>query len=217
MTKPKEISPLFSPAKSIDQFQNLLNYIVGYKESYFLQNRALVYTKVGRVIGKDLKTVLRHVEKTTGVDASLYRYTTLMRRLGLRLSATRSKGYQDYLEELKKNPDESHKFIQTLTINVTDFFRDKEVFYNIQKSLFPGLLESANKRKTRDLRIWSVGCSRGQEPYSLAMLFLEAIRETKQEYKIRILATDVDTQALEKALSGCYSKKEVKNILLTQD
>lgn len=161
---------------------------------------------------KELSQIFSFIEKVTNFDASQYRFSTLMRRLNLRLSATHSSNYREYLLVLKKDPRECRRFIQTLTINVTDFFRDKDVFLFIKKNYFPQLTKSADKRKKRTISIWSMGCSRGQEPYSLAMLWHEFLGSKINDYKIKIQATDVDGEALIKAKSGLYTPKETTNL-----
>jgi len=167
------------------------------------------------LLDKDVTLLLSKIEKATGFDASQYRFSTLMRRLNLRLSATRSSNYREYMRVLKKDPEECQKFIKTLTINVTDFFRDKEVFLFLKKNFFPQLIETADKRKRRTLSIWSMGCSRGQEPYSLAILWHEFLGSKINDYNIKILATDVDGEALIRAKSGLYTPRETANLSKT--
>lgn len=164
------------------------------------------------MVDKDLRLLLSAIEKSTGFDASQYRFSTLMRRLKLRLSATHSTNYHDYIKFIRKDPSECQRFIQTLTINVTDFFRDKEVFLFLKKNYFTQLIARADKRKSRTLSLWSMGCSRGQEPYTLAILWHEFLGSRINDYKIIIQATDVDPEALIKAKSGLYTPKETANI-----
>ena len=164
------------------------------------------------MLDKELRQIFSTIEKVTGFDASQYRFSTLMRRLNLRLSATHSSNHREYLVVLKKDPMECQRFIQTLTINVTDFFRDKEVFLFVKNNHFPQLIERADKRKRKTLSIWSMGCSRGQEPYSLAILWNEYLGSKINDYKIKIHATDVDGEALIKAKSGLYTPKETANL-----
>lgn len=164
------------------------------------------------MLDKDLRLLLSTIEKSSGFDASQYRFSTLMRRLNLRLSATHSSNYRDYINYIRKDPSECQRFIQTLTINVTDFFRDKEVFLFLKKNYFPLLKARADKRKSRTLSLWSTGCSRGQEPYTMAILWHEFLGSKINDYRITIQATDVDPEALVKAKSGLYTLKETANI-----
>jgi len=164
------------------------------------------------LLDKDLRQLLSVIEKSTGFDASQYRFSTLIRRLNLRLSATHSSNYRDYIKFIRKDPSECQRFIQTLTINVTDFFRDKDVFLFLKKNYFPLLKARADKRKNRSLSLWSMGCSRGQEPYTLAILWHEFLKNKINDYQIKIQATDIDPEALARAKSGFYTPKETANI-----
>jgi chemotaxis protein methyltransferase CheR len=156
--------------------------------------------------------VLKEIDRVKGFDACQYRETTLIRRLGLRLSATKSKNYQDYLKVLKQNPSEIDTFIQTLTINVTDFFRDNDTYQILKKEILPELIQKAAATKRKRILSWSLASSRGQEPYSLAMLFHSVLGEKIKDFDIRILATDLDGVALEKAKCGVYTASDVKNV-----
>ena len=146
------------------------------------------------------------------MDTTLYRESTLKRRLGLRLMATNTKNYKEYLKLLKNDANEYEAFLQTLTINVTDFFRDKDVYVSIKRNILPKLLQKAKARNRKRVRIWSMGCSRGQEPYSLAILFNAILDGGMQDYQIAIHATDLDDIAIQKARTGLYTGNEVKNV-----
>lgn len=156
--------------------------------------------------------VLDHVYKTTGFLAHNYRPTTLKRRLERRLLATQSKNYREYLNYLKRNPSESHKFLNFLTINVTDFFRDKRIFHTLKGKILPDLLNKAVAKKRKRIRIWSIGCSKGQEPYSLAMILNELLENKKNHLKIIIHATDWNKSVLSQAKRAQYEKSEIKNV-----
>ncbi len=159
-----------------------------------------------------LDGILDEIAAITGFDAHDYRPTTLKRRLGLRLSATRSKNYSDYVAYLKKDPLESYRFLDALFITVTDFFRDRAVFSYLEKEVFPGLIRKALAKKKSRLAIWSVGCSQGQEAYSLAMSLDLVMRKIKKRLKISILATDVSQKSLNSARRALYKRAEMKNI-----
>lgn len=164
------------------------------------------------MLANDIKLVLKEIDRVTGFDARLYRESTLKRRLGLRLSATKAQNYTDYLKVLQQDPSEIQTFIQTLTINVTDFFRDNEAYEVLKKDILPELFNHRTPAKRRRLDAWSIACSRGQEAYSLAMLFYSLLGTRIGEFQVRILATDIDGVALEKAKKGEYGASEVENI-----
>jgi len=159
-----------------------------------------------------LDRVVAEIAAITGFNVRDYRPTTLKRRLELRLGATLSKNYRDYLAYLKKEPLEGFRFLDTLFITVTDFFRDQAVFSHLEKKILPGLIEEVSAKKAKKLSVWSIGCSQGQEPYSLAMI-LDLLRGKKRKsLKISILATDVSATSLNQARRALYRRAQIKNI-----
>lgn len=161
---------------------------------------------------KELSRVLEEIERITDFDARMYRNSTLVRRIGLRMQITNSKNYKDYLECLRRDQAEFNKFLEALTINVSDFFRDRWVFRTLRKKILPELFESIKERNQKRIRIWSVGCAKGQEPYSLAILLHEMLNDRISDYQIIIQATDMSREALESAKTGFYSDKEIKSM-----
>jgi chemotaxis methyl-accepting protein methylase len=161
---------------------------------------------------KDLNKVLAQISRVTGFNAREYRPSTLQRRLNWRLQMTDSKDYEEYLAFLKKNSSECYRFLDNFLINVTEFFRDREVFDHLKRKILPDLLRKIEAEKKKRLRIWSIACSKGQEPYSLAVILDEITKRKKRNVEISILATDVSRPALRQAKRGCYKKTEIKNI-----
>jgi len=159
-----------------------------------------------------LDRVAAEIAAITGFNVRDYRPTTLKRRLNLRLSATCSKNYNDYIAYLKKDPVESRRFLDTLFITVTDFFRDRAVFSYLEKEVFPCLIDEASAKKKAQLAIWSVGCSQGQEAYSLAMILDRIRREKGKSLEILILATDVSARSLNQARHALYRRTQIRNI-----
>ena len=161
---------------------------------------------------KKFKSIINLVHKVTGFDARGYRESTLKRRLGRRLLATKSKNYKEYLAFLKKNPSECHSFLDALSINVTDFFRDKTVFLTLKRKILPSMIEKLLSEQRKRMRIWSIACSGGQEPYSLAMTLNEIIENQRKGLKFIIFATDLNEAVLKKTRTARYTKKEIKNV-----
>lgn len=152
------------------------------------------------------------MDRVTGVNPSLYRNSTLKRRLHHRVFATHSKDYQTYLFSLKKNPNECFEFLHTLTINVTEFFRDPKVFQVLKEKILPEMLEELSRKNRTRMRIWSIGCSQGQEPYSLVMILDELISGQKRPVRFIIHATDVNKSILKKAKQGIYKKEDLRQV-----
>ena len=161
---------------------------------------------------QEREKIFRKVKKKTGFDPTLYRKTTLLRRLNYRIFKTGCRNFKEYLKYLDKHNEEYERFIQSLSINVTDFFRDKEVFNAIRKIVIPAVIGAKEKRKS--IRILSMGCATGKEAYSIAILLSEVLKGSLAEYKIRIFATDINKDLLKIARDGKYPKdgiKEIKN------
>lgn len=161
---------------------------------------------------KELLSILDQVYKVTGFDAQYYQPSTLKRRLERRLLATRSKNYREYLVYLKKNPLEYNKFLEALTINVTEFFRDKRIFHTLKRKILPDILEKTAANKKKRIRIWSIGCSKGQEPYSLAIILKEILKNRSNRFQIIIHATDLNNSVIKQAKTARYEKSEIKNV-----
>jgi two-component system CheB/CheR fusion protein len=148
------------------------------------------------------QALLDLLRERTGIDFSLYRQTTIRRRLLRRMALLKQPTLGRYLEYVKENPAELHALAQDALIRVTRFFRDAEAFEALSRRVFPALI-----RKTpveREVRIWAPGCSTGEEAYSLAICFLEAAEQMRSSVSVQIFATDLNEAAVEKARRGVY-------------
>ncbi len=139
-----------------------------------------------------------------------YKPATVQRRIARRMSLTNTLTYADYLKKLRKDHKERIKLTEDLLINITDFFRDPEAFEILEQKIIPNIL--SNLEKDEDVRIWIAGCASGEEAYSLAILFVEALAQKKMNNGIRIFATDIDEQAIKTARKGVYSRN-IENII----
>ncbi|MBI5076625.1 MAG: protein-glutamate O-methyltransferase CheR [Nitrospirae bacterium] len=151
-----------------------------------------------------LKQLLEYVHAMRGIDFSLYRQATISRKLELRLQETKSRDYRKYLSYLKANPDELEVLVRTLTIKVSNFFRNPVVFELLSSEVIPGLVAEFGF-----LKVWSLGCADGEEPYSVAMIIHEFRSQENLSFACHIQATDVDPDAVEKARKGEYSDEEL--------
>jgi len=140
----------------------------------------------------------------TGTDFTQYKSGTLIRRITRRmsLSSATSRHIDEYIKLLSESPEECEALAADLLINVTRFFRDPEVFGFLEHSVLPLLISSHSGE--RPFRIWVAGCSSGEEVWSLAMLVREAIDNDGRNLRLQILASDIDTQAIETARKGRY-------------
>jgi chemotaxis protein methyltransferase CheR len=160
-------------------------------------------------VGFDL--LLRLLREEIGLNLRQYKPNYLKRRIGVRMRATGSADYLQYRQFIKQDPMESQRLINDLTINVTEFFRDQDVYEAIRKDVVPQLIDYKKENRIYSLRAWSAGCATGEEPYSLAILFLSALgkKENTKSWAVRITATDLDDKAIEKARAAKYETAKV--------
>ena len=149
----------------------------------------------------------RVMHAKTNINFGYYRESYLKRRINVRLVATKTKTYSEYVLYLNTNPQEYDLLVNDLTINFTKFFRDSDVYDYLKETLLPKLISS-----TRLLRIWSAGCATGEEPYSLAMLIHEVGKNRLDDCRVTIYASDLDKNALARAKSGEYTERMVQSI-----
>ena len=157
----------------------------------------------------------RIIYRSTGIHLSKKKKTLVISRLSKRLRALNLADFSQYYRYLKENhnsSDELVHMINRITTNKTEFFRERSHFDFLREDLLPHMIKKADKSGiARRLRIWSAGCSTGEEPYSIAMTIQEAFRG-KQGWDIKILATDVDTEVLRKGITGVYSPNKVVDV-----
>jgi two-component system CheB/CheR fusion protein len=151
-----------------------------------------------------LNDIIEQLRKETSHDFRLYKPGTLQRRIERRmgLSNIRLDAMPKYLALLRKDADERDLLAADLLINVTAFFRDPKTFGLLSSTVIPDLVKRHDKEQP--LRVWVVGCSTGEEAYSIAILFLEAIAASKRPIKLQVFASDVDADAVAKAREGIY-------------
>jgi len=158
----------------------------------------------------ELATILHHLNRTTGVDFSVYKMNTIKRRIIRRMLLYKIKTLREYAIMLSEKSAEIDILYQDLLINVTSFFRDTDAHRYLKTTLLPRLLKS--KKLDETLRIWVPACSTGEEPYSIAMMLLEILGNKPDKPNIQIFATDLSTKAISKARIGDYSKQELDSV-----
>jgi two-component system CheB/CheR fusion protein len=155
------------------------------------------------------KKILLLLRNHCGVDFSLYKSATIQRRVTRRMVLSRHNTVEDYARFLQSNDKELDALYSDCLISVTSFFRNLESFDLLQRKVFPRLLK---QRTDEPLRVWVLGCSTGQEAYSLAMVFQESIEKLPRARKLQVFATDLNEALLEKARHGLYAKNLVQDI-----
>ena len=149
-----------------------------------------------------LNRILMLLRSGTGHDFSLYKKSTIGRRIERRMSQHNIENTEIYARYLKEHPPEVHLLFKELLINVTSFFRDTEAFVAMKQDMLPLLLK--NKPEGYVFRVWVAGCATGEEAYSIAILLREIMDETHQEFKTQIYSTDLDEDAIAVARAGIY-------------
>ena len=157
-----------------------------------------------------LDSLLEKVYQDGRHDFREYKRGTVMRRLEKRLHATGARTYQDYMRFLDAHPEEYQKLADDLTIKVSGFFRSPHTFQQVARLVLPELVSDKRSRGERSLRFWSTACARGEEPYSIAILLAEFLRNEMPDFDISIYATDISQQALREAQGGIYSPKDIE-------
>jgi two-component system CheB/CheR fusion protein len=152
----------------------------------------------------DLQNVLELLRQGTGVDFSFYKANTLQRRISRRMVLHRIDELQDYAGILQNDAAEVEALYQDILIHVTSFFRDPETFEAIQAKILPSLFQ--NRSRQEPLRVWTLGCSTGEEAYSMAILLAEAAEAHASSIQMQIFASDLNEAGIEKARAGVYSK-----------
>src|SRR6202030_806867 len=149
-----------------------------------------------------LPDIIALLRTKTVHDFTLYKHGTLERRVERRMAVAAVNTAAEYFDLLHRDANERDRLSRDLLINVTGFFRDAAVFDFLAKSVIPDLVR--DHPLDRPLRIWVAGCSSGEETYSLAMLFHEALTSAQRNIKLQVFASDVDPDAVAQARDGVY-------------
>jgi two-component system CheB/CheR fusion protein len=157
-----------------------------------------------------LLRVSEYLRHRLGHDFSQYKRNTMLRRVQRRMQVVGATTGDEYLERLRTNEEEAALLFRDLLINVTCFFRDEDAFDFLRREVIPELLSGKGASDT--LRIWTPGCSSGEEAYSIAILIAEAMVRMQARPTVQIFATDIDEAMLHKARSASYPQSAVKDV-----
>ncbi|MBN1532953.1 MAG: PAS domain-containing protein [Spirochaetes bacterium] len=149
-----------------------------------------------------LKKIMILLRAQTGHDLSLYKQNTIMRRVERRMAVNQIDMISEYIGHLRKNTEEVDALFRDMLIGVTSFFRDQEAFAILYEHIIPRLF--AGKPGGTAVRIWTAGCSTGEEAYSIAILIQEYLESMKRNLPVQVFATDIDSRAIEIARAGVY-------------
>lgn len=142
--------------------------------------------------------------KLTKIDLNCYKEKQMRRRIDTLATKNHASSYEEYVQMLKKDKDLFEQFVNFLTINVSEFYRNPDQWKLLDENVIPKLIKDHGK----NLKIWSAACSTGDEPYSLAMAFSKFMPLSN----IHIIATDIDKQVLQQAQVGLYNEKSIAGV-----
>lgn len=144
------------------------------------------------------------VLKLTKIDLNYYKEKQMRRRIDTLANKNGAKSYEEYIQMIKSDKEKFEQFVNFLTINVSEFYRNPDQWKLMDQQVIPKLI----KEQRKPIKIWSAACSTGDEPYSLAMAFSKHVPLSD----IKILATDIDKQVIEHAKVGLYSEKSIAEV-----
>jgi two-component system CheB/CheR fusion protein len=159
---------------------------------------------------RTLESLLDYLKRARGFDFSGYKRSSLERRIRKRMHEVEVERYDEYQDYLQVAPDEFTALFDTILINVTGFFRDRPAWDYLAAEIIPWLLDEAPGPEP--IRIWSAACASGEEAYTLAIVFAEALGEEEFRNRVKIYATDVDEDALARARHATFPKDALKSV-----
>ncbi len=154
--------------------------------------------------------IFRLLAGRTGVDFSEYKDSTIRRRLARRMMLAKTTDLSEYVKLLQKNRDEVDLLFETLLINVTEFFRDRDYFDFLRERVLPPLI--SRRMDGTVLRVWVPGCATGEEAYSLAIVIHELLEEQAKVVPVQIFATDISEHVISTARAGVYSTADIASV-----
>ena len=161
-----------------------------------------------------LSQVFSILKNVTNINYTYYKKTTVLRRIERRLVVTHNRNLREYVTYLTNNPEEAKLLAEEVLIGVNSFFRDPEYFDVLKETVIKQLLNEAPR--DRQIRVWVAGCSTGEEAYSIAILFAEAMEEMNVRRDIKIFATDLDTESIATAVRGVYGDNIIEDVSVTR-
>lgn len=157
-----------------------------------------------------VQDIIRKVSQYSSVNFQAYKINTIIRRIEKRTKLNHLNNIREYQEHLKHHPDEIHVLYNDLLIGVTQFFRDPSAFKKLEERVIPSLFKG--KKAYETVRIWVIGCSSGEEAYSISILCEEYLSKNNVDASYRIFATDLDHRAIELASMGRFRNDVVLDL-----
>jgi two-component system, chemotaxis family, CheB/CheR fusion protein len=158
----------------------------------------------------DFEALVDFIRDERGFDFTGYKRPSLIRRIGKRMQEVGFSSYDSYREFLERTPHEFNELFNTILINVTSFFRDDVAWDFVREEIVPQIV--AVREAPEPIRIWSTGCATGEEAFSLAIVFAEALGEDDFRRRVKIYATDIDDEALASGRQARYTEQQLEPV-----
>jgi len=167
-----------------------------------------------KISDKEFDSLRSLIKRHFGININEQKRTLLAVRLQKLLQAQGFKTFGEYYNYLIRDssPDKLHELVNRISTNFSIFFRENNHFDYFSETVLPLIVERQEKRNSKNIRIWSAGCSTGEEPYTIVMLMLEFFGMEYAMWNAGVLATDISTRALKKAMRGIYSQDKTRHV-----
>lgn len=167
-------------------------------------------TQLGVTDDDLLSKVFSILKNVTNINYAYYKQTTILRRIERRLVVTHNRNLREYVNYMTTNPEEAKILAKEVLIGVTSFFRDPDYFEVLKENVIKKLITRSHSDD--ELRVWVAGCSTGEEAYSIAILFAEAMEELSTHRSVKIFATDLDPDSISTAVRGIYGNNIIEDV-----
>ena len=172
------------------------------RHPYVFRDRGAGSAEIVAAGSAGLSSIFSMLRRSTGLDFTHYRQTTIVRRIHRRMVVHKIEKLDGYVKFLRENPAELKALYQDMLINVTSFFRNPRVFDALKSQIFPNILR--NRAPESTIRMWTPGCASGEETYSLAILLLEFLGDKAGFVPVQLFGTDISESSISRARAGVY-------------
>ncbi|MBA4364189.1 MAG: chemotaxis protein, partial [Pseudomonas sp.] len=202
------------PQKLLELWRNSQEISLPTANDPDLQTFASVSERDAALAEQLLHDILIQLRTGTGHDFKHYKRATVLRRIERRMQVTAQPDLGAYFRFLQNNPEETKALLGDMLIGVTNFFRDREAFEALERNVLPQLVSAAvsAQPEKEEIRVWSAGCSTGEEAYSLAMLLNDQLQLDASKASLQLFATDIDERAISIGRAGLYPQAIVTDV-----
>ncbi|MVV51564.1 PAS domain S-box protein [Pseudomonas sp. PB120] len=202
------------PQKLLELWRNAKEINLPVANDPELQTFASVSERDAAFAEQMLHDILIQLRTGTGHDFKHYKRATVLRRIERRMQVTAQPDLAAYFRYLQNNPEETKALLGDMLIGVTNFFRDREAFEALERDVLPQLVSAAvsAQPEKEEIRVWSAGCSTGEEAYSLAILLNDQLQQDASKASLQLFATDIDERAISFGRAGLYPQAIVTDV-----